>query len=285
MHSVKNHLFGLAIRTNIATFAHEIVKDGSYQSNPTTAVLTQQPPMRMSKSNISPLFTIAFVLLLFCIIPQGHAQTALPSANPVMTYTDEDGQEVEDEQYDGSAPLHATFKARPQDLGQYTPLYEWRFIRANESTPFLIRYDEDTEYDFTQSGTFSVELLVSFVAGSDTIQYAMDTPFSITITESKLEVPNAFTPNGDGVNDVFRVKEGYQSIISFKAMVFSRWGKKLFEWSDPADGWDGRSGGKDVPDGAYYLHIEAQGADGHKYHIKKVINLLRGYTESGAASN
>lgn len=239
----------------------------------------------MSKFSSRPRLVIAFILLLLSLSIKGHAQTALPSASPVMTYTDEDGQEVEDEQYDGSAPLHATFKARPQDLGAYTPLYEWRFTRSNESTPFLIRYDEDTEYDFTQSGTFSVELLVSFVAGNDTIQYAMDSPFSITITESKLEVPNAFTPNGDGVNDVFRVKEGYQSIISFKAMVFSRWGKKLFEWNDPAEGWDGRSGGKDMPDGAYYLLIEARGADGHKYNIKKVINLLRGYTESGAATN
>lgn len=239
----------------------------------------------MSKFISIHRLTIALVMLLLGLAFKSHAQTALPTANPVMTYTDEDGQEVEDEQYDGSAPLHVTFKARPQDLSSYTPLYEWRFTRSNESTPFLIRYEEDTEYDFTQSGTFSVELLVSFVAGGDTIQYAMDTPFSITITESKLEVPNAFTPNGDGVNDVFRVKEGYQSIISFKAMVFSRWGKKLFEWTDPADGWDGRSGGKEVPDGAYYLHIEARGADGHNYNIKKVINLLRGYTESGSVSN
>ena len=148
-----------------------------------------------------------------------------------------------------------------------------------------MRYDQDTEYEFLQSGTFSVELRVSFVQGTDTIAYEMDEPFSIAISESKLEVPNAFTPNGDGVNDVFRVKEGYKSIVSFKAMVFDRWGKKLYEWTDPAGGWDGRSAGHAVPDGGYYLNIQARGADGKHYNIKKVINVLRGYTESGTTTD
>lgn len=209
----------------------------------------------------------------------------LPTANPVMTYTDDDGQEVSETQYDGSAPFKATFKACPEHTGNYTPLYEWRFTRSGETSPFLVRYDQDTEYEFLQSGTFSVELRVSFVQGTDTIAYEMDEPFSIAISESKLEVPNAFTPNGDGVNDVFRVKEGYKSIVSFKAMVFDRWGKKLYEWTDPAGGWDGRSAGHAVPDGGYYLNIQARGADGKHYNIKKVINVLRGYTESGTTTD
>lgn len=228
---------------------------------------------------------ISFLLTLVCGIITIAAQSDdLPTANPVMTYTDDDGQEVSETQYDGSAPFKATFKACPEHTGNYTPLYEWRFTRSGETVPFLVRYDQDTEYEFLQSGTFSVELRVSFVQGTDTIAYEMDEPFSIAISESKLEVPNAFTPNGDGVNDVFRVKEGYKSIVSFKAMVFDRWGKKLYEWTDPAGGWDGRSAGHAVPDGGYYLNIQARGADGKHYNIKKVINVLRGYTESGTTT-
>lgn len=224
--------------------------------------------------------------LLCCLLAfaGAAAQNDYPNANPTMTYTDEEGQEVEDVQYDGSAPLACTFKANPENVGGYTPLYEWQFRKLGEEKPFLVRYEEDTQYTFVQSGAFQVELLVSFVLGNDTIAYQMDEPFAVTISESKLEVPNAFTPNGDGINDVFRVKEGYTSIVSFKAQVFSRWGKKLFEWNDPADGWDGRSGGSDVPDGAYYLLIEARGADGKRYHIKKTINILRGYTEPGTGT-
>ena len=229
---------------------------------------------------------ISFLLTLVCGIITIAAQSDdLPTANPVMTYTDDDGQEVSETQYDGSAPFKATFKACPEHTGNYTPLYEWRFTRSGETSPFLVRYDQDTEYEFLQSGTFSVELCVSFVQGTDTIAYEMDEPFSIAISESKLEVPNAFTPNGDGVNDVFRVKEGYKSIVSFKAMVFDRWGKKLYEWTDPAGGWDGRSAGHAVPDGGYYLNIQARGADGKHYNIKKVINVLRGYTESGTTTD
>lgn len=225
------------------------------------------------------------LLIALCCTLVVAAQDALPTANPTMTYVDADGQEVSESQYDGSAPFRATFKACPENVGDYTPLYEWRFTRSGESTPFLVRYDEDTEYVFNQSGTFSVEVRISFVQGADTIAYEMDQPFAVTISESKLEVPNAFTPNGDGVNDVFKVKDGYQSIVSFKAMVFDRWGKKLYEWTDLSGGWDGRSSGHDVPDGTYYLNIQARGADGRKYNIKKVINLLRGYNENGTSTN
>lgn len=129
-----------------------------------------------------------------------------------------------------------------------------------------------------------MELRVSFVLGTDTVEYVMDQPFTVNISESKLELPNAFTPNGDGINDIYRVKDGYQSIVSFKATVFNRWGKKLYSWSALDGGWDGRSGGSEVPDGAYYLVVEARGADGRNYNVKKVINLLRGFTESSATA-
>lgn len=223
---------------------------------------------------------IAVLFIFIASVMAMKAQETLPSVNPTMTYINEDGQEVSDTQYDGSAPLAATFRANPENIGSYTPLYEWRFTKNGETSPFLIRYDEDNEYTFNESGSFIVELRTSFVQGTDTISYSMDSPFTLTISESKLEVPNAFSPNDDGVNDVFKVKEGYKSIISFKAMVFDRWGKKLYEWTDLAGGWDGTSGGKRVPDGGYYLNIQARGADGKKYNIKKVINLLRGYSET-----
>ncbi len=228
---------------------------------------------------------LSFTLLLLFLalaLPQAMAQS--PTAEPTMTYVTTDGTETTDTQYDGSAPLAVTFRANPSDLGDYTPRYEWRFTRNGEAEPFLTRYEEDTQYTFSESGSFSVALYVSFIQGTDTLTYEMDSPFSLTFAESKLEVPNAFTPNGDGINDVFRVKEGYQSIVTFRAQVFDRWGKRLAEWTDLDGGWDGRSGGHDAPDGAYYLRIEARGADGKQYHIKKVINLLRAFTESSGTT-
>ena len=219
------------------------------------------------------------LFLLFFLPAVSFAQEELPSANPTMTIIASDGTETEEVSYDGSAPLHARFQANPVNIGAFTPYYEWRFNKEGVEDPFLIRYDENTEFDFVESGAFSVELRISFVQGSDTIEFIPDEAYKINISESKLEIPNAFTPNGDGVNDIFKVKEGYESIISFEAAVFNRWGKKLYEWKELDGGWDGKCGGSDVPDGAYYLVVKARGADGRKYDTKKVINILRGYTE------
>lgn len=224
---------------------------------------------------------ILFILTAFVAFLSLSAQTAAPT----MTIVTADGTESEETAYEGSAPLKAHFKANPQDVGDYTPLYEWRIRRTTDTSPFLIRYDEDIDYEFTESGAFVIELNISFVHGTDTLEFVMDSPFTVNVSESQLEFPNAFSPNGDGINDIFKAKEGYKSIVSFEAAVFSRWGKKLYEWRDLDGGWDGRSGGHDVPDGAYYLVVKARGADGRNYNIKKVINILRGYTEEGSTGN
>lgn len=224
---------------------------------------------------------ILFILTAFVAFLSLSAQTA----EPTMTIVTADGTESEETAYEGSAPLKAHFKANPQDVGDYIPLYEWRIRRTTDTSPFLIRYDEDIDYEFTESGAFVIELNISFVHGTDTLEFVMDSPFTVNVSESQLEFPNAFSPNGDGINDIFKAKEGYKSIVSFEAAVFSRWGKKLYEWRDLDGGWDGRSGGHDVPDGAYYLVVKARGADGRNYNIKKVINILRGYTEEGSTGN
>ena len=104
----------------------------------------------------------------------------------------------------------------------------------------------------------------------------------MSIAESKLEMPNAFSPNGDGINDVYRAKSGYQSIVEFKATVFNRWGQKLYEWTDPAGGWDGKYKGRDVAQGVYFVLVKAKGADGRRFNIKSDVNLLRGYTETAS---
>ena len=96
-------------------------------------------------------------------------------------------------------------------------------------------------------------------------------------------MPNAFSPNGDGINDVYKAKSGYQSLVEFHAYIFNRWGQKLYEWTNPADGWDGTYNGKDVKEGVYYVLVKAKGADGRKYNIKRDVNLLRGYDETAGS--
>ena len=105
------------------------------------------------------------------------------------------------------------------------------------------------------------------------------TPTDSTSTsgrESKLVMPNAFTPNGDGHNDIYKAKE-YQNLSEFRAYIFNRWGQKLYEWRDPAEGWDGTYQGRDVKEGVYYVLVKARGNDDVIYNIRKDVNLLRGH--------
>jgi len=89
-----------------------------------------------------------------------------------MTYTNANGQEVQETSYDGGAPLHVRFEATTKDLGNYTPLYEWQFTRKNSATPFLIRYEQATTYDFLESGNFRVRLLEHATRAIDAAGFA-----------------------------------------------------------------------------------------------------------------
>lgn len=200
-----------------------------------------------------------------------------PEVNPKMTIEEEDGP-VEATEYSGSAPLVAHFTSNIEDSGEYTPLYEWKVYKDGSTTPYLIRYESDFDFTFRESGSNKITLQVSFVNGADTLLYEMPTDFKIEVSTSVLNVPNGFSPNGDGTNDIFRVKQDYKSIVEFHGYIFNRNGKKLFEWTDITQGWDGTYHGTPVADGAYFVRIDAKGADGRHYDIKKAVNLLRGYT-------
>lgn len=208
-----------------------------------------------------------------------------PTINPTATYTSIDGEETETNEMSGQAPLVGKFKANPSNVGDYEATYEWRFTKEGETAPYLTRYEEDTEYTFNKAGSHSIVVYATFKKGNDIIEYGQEYwseigALRVTISESKLEMPNAFSPNGDGINDIYKAKDGYQSLTEFHAYIFNRWGQKLYEWTNPADGWDGKYKGKDVAQGVYFVLVEAKGADGKTYKIKRDINLLRGFTES-----
>lgn len=239
--------------------------------------------MYLPMKNIVILFISAF-----CSCCVAMADDDYPSISPTATFITDDGETVETS-YSGSAPLQARFAANPTNVGTWTPHYEWRFTKEGETSPYLIRYEENTEYTFTQAGAHRIVLYAVFVQGNDTVAYTEDYwnetgPITVSVSESKLEMPNAFSPNDDGINDVYKAKSGYQSIVEFHASIYNRWGQKLYEWDDPAGSWDGKYNGHLVKQGVYFVQVKAKGADGRKYNIKKDVNLLTGYTE-GTTSN
>ena len=218
-------------------------------------------------------------LMAFLPLQSLVAQDVYPSVAPTATYINEEGNETtadeDNPSFYGQAPLEVTFRANPSDMFAFSPTYEWHVRMEGEPNDMLVRYEEDTQYTFTNAGTTNVTLYVNL--GTDTLQ--LDSiSFHVTISESKLSFPNAFSPNGDTRNDVYMAKE-YQSLTEFHAYIFNRWGQKLFEWTDPSQGWDGTHNGTPVKEGVYFVLVRAKGADGREYNIRKDVNLLRGYTE------
>ena len=91
--------------------------------------------------------------------------------------------------------------------------------------------------------------------------------------EGSLVIPNVFTPNGDSVNDIFRVK-GF-NISEFNCVIFDRWGLQMYAWDGLKNGWDGRVNGNDVPDGTYFYIINAKNIDGKVIKKQGAVTLFK----------
>lgn len=225
-------------------------------------------------------------LLLGVCFTLARAQS-LPTLAPTATYTDADGAEQTESSISEGAPLEVLFRSGAENVEGWSAHYEWHFYREGQrASPYLIRYEEETRYTFREAGSHRVELWAVFTQGTDSVTYTDSywseegTPLTVIISESKLEMPNAFSPNGDGINDIYRAKQGYRSIVEFEASIFNRWGQRLHVWTDPADGWDGTYRGKPVAQGVYFVLVKARGADGRRFSIRRDVNLLRGYEET-----
>ena len=96
-----------------------------------------------------------------------------------------------------------------------------------------------------------------------------------TDCNSVLEVPNVFTPNDDGMNDLFQVNA--KNILAFSAIIVNRWGRKVFTWNDYTSGWNGKLNGvgSDLSSGVYYYVIKAIGEDGSHFDLKGHFYLER----------
>ncbi len=113
------------------------------------------------------------------------------------------------------------------------------------------------------------------------LQECRDTAFIETCIKiddaSEIEIPNIFSPNGDGVNDFFQVKAS--TLNTFSGIIVNRWGRTVYEWTNWEDyvaGWDGKlSGGTDASPGVYYYVIKAVGMDGLEYDEHGPLHLMR----------
>ncbi len=177
----------------------------------------------------------------------------------------------------GSAPADISFKAYTTDAVIHN---EWQIASDAEFEYITYRFNQqDLDYTFTEQGTYYVRFVGS---NSDGSCETVGETYTVGIGESELLIPNAFTPDGDGINDVWKV--AYRSLIEFRCSIFDRYGAEIISFDDPSQGWDGKRGGKVVKPGVYFYVIEAVGSDGKKYKKSGDINIIgsKRYGESSA---
>ncbi len=178
----------------------------------------------------------------------------------------------------GSAPVRINFTAAVTDAAIYR---EWQFASDPEFDFIDVRVNElETERVFEDYGT----VYARFVCGNnDGSCEKVSQTYTITIGESRLECPNAFSPGAsEGVNDEWKVS--YKSITRFECHIFNRWGVEVARLDNPSQGWNGRYKGKLVPSGVYYYVISATGADGKNYKLSGDINIIGYKGTNGTAA-
>ena len=160
----------------------------------------------------------------------------------------------------GDVPLVVDFT----DLSTGNPSnHHWDFGDNSTSS------SSDPSHTFDR-GRFKVWLAVSDAYG------CVDTMW-ITIVATKpssLEVPNVFTPNGDGINDIFVIES--EGLTEVQGIIYNRWGAVIYNWDQPKLEWDGRTNtGLFCSQGTYFYIIKAKGWDGEEYELNGFVTLLR----------
>ncbi|HEX2900078.1 MAG TPA: PKD domain-containing protein, partial [Bacteroidia bacterium] len=125
------------------------------------------------------------------------------------------------------------------------------------------------EHEYQDTGRFDVQLIAISANGCrDTAYHKVIVGADFTIY-----IPNAFTPNGDGLNDFFSVK--WIGVKEFHVMLFDRWGMMIYESFDPDFQWDGSLHDRGVQEGVYTYVIEARGYLSEKVKRAGTVTLLR----------
>jgi gliding motility-associated-like protein len=151
----------------------------------------------------------------------------------------------------------AGFTAQPSETNIYEPeitfddtstgsLYYTYSFGDNETSTF-----SDPVHSYTDTGTYMVtQLVVNEYGCRDSIEH----PIRIN-GETMTFIPNAFTPNSNGLNDVF--KPALYGVIEFEMLIFDRWGNQIFRSTDQNEGWNGRFNGvgQELMQDVYVYHI------------------------------
>ncbi|GAB4145331.1 MAG: hypothetical protein Fur0041_19970 [Bacteroidia bacterium] len=172
-----------------------------------------------------------------------------------------------------------TFSPQPTTLNNSTIYFtdqstnggvEWTwYFDENGSSSTL----QNPSYTYQDTGTFNVMMIVSAAGGA-----CPDTAYGEVFIAPELLVwiPNTFTPNSNGNNDIFiPVFSAIDYITAYEMYVFDRWGNLIFQTKDPLKGWDGQYKGKLVQEDTYVYKIWVRDLDGKSVRFIGGVNVIR----------
>ncbi|MEG1737936.1 MAG: gliding motility-associated C-terminal domain-containing protein [Odoribacter sp.] len=189
--------------------------------------------------------------------------------------------EVNDEM--GQAPLEVQFLNNSRNAGAY----EWLLYKdsadiketiANLLDSLIggqIRTESEFLYTYENTGRYKVRLIAINTVGENGCRDTTDAQY-VNVIESLVDVPNVFTPNGDGKNDLFKIKA--LSVENFQIVILNRWGRKVYEGNNPQESWDGRIHGKYATPGTYFYIVTTRGREKNtppKYLKRGALLLVR----------
>jgi len=143
--------------------------------------------------------------------------------------------------------------------------WNWFFINNDGYRSF----NENTSYFFGDAGVYPVAFIVKNTWGcSDSMVKIIKVELDFNVY-----VPNVFSPNADGRNDIFLPT--LRGIKFYKLTIFNRWGEKIFETDDVLMGWDGTLNGKDCKNDAYTWKIYVSALNGDMKQLTGHVTLNR----------
>jgi len=175
----------------------------------------------------------------------------------------------------------AVFSYTPNEVSSVKPIVT--FVNESLNASYnnwyvnneLIGINENSieDYTFDVVGLQEVMLVVENEEGClDSMMQMVD-----IVPDFTYFLPNAFTPNGDGKNEVFKGEGVLTEVSRFSMIIFDRWGSKIYETENIASGWNGRknNNGAILPSGAYQYIIRVVSRREKKSIFKGTVILVK----------
>ena len=163
-------------------------------------------------------------------------------------------------------------------VGQYE-FYTWQYSNYDASgnpqdSAFVLVDDAlDSLATFIgPSGNFQAGLTQGDMDIYVIDQCGAEGTFNVSVIACDTEIPNVFSPNGDSMNDFFRIP-GIEGFPNSKLEIYNRWGNVIYQSNDYGGGWDGRINNEPVADGTYYYILRR--SDGENFHGALTITRQR----------